>query len=102
MRLLLKSNTFEYDSNLYTQATGVSIGGTFACAYSGVFMGEVEEEGLRRWYGRDDVGQEGSRLRGTGWRVRVRARWTGGHISGMTVWACSEEKGQILTLSWPK
>ena len=66
VRLLLKSNTFEYDSNLYTQATGVSIGGTFACTYSGVFMGEVKEEGLKRWYGRNDVGQGGSRVRGTG------------------------------------
>ena len=48
-RALLECNTFEYDSNLYTQRDGAGIGQPQACSYAGIFMAEVEEEGLRKY-----------------------------------------------------
>ena len=48
-RALLECNTFEYDSKLYTQKDGAGIGQPQACSYAGIFMAEVEEEGLRKY-----------------------------------------------------
>ena len=62
---MLRCNSFEYDGDLYCLATGTSIGAPFACAYSGVAMGKVEEEGLRNWLGR---GGDGVGVKGQGWR----------------------------------
>ena len=71
--VLLKSNTFEYDSGegpkLYTQADGAGIGQANACAYAGIFMAEVEETALFNWGRRG-----GGRMRkGLEWRQGNRA-----------------------------
>ena len=50
---MLRRNIFEYDGELYGQDMGTSIGALFVCAYSGVAMANVEEEGLRKWVERD-------------------------------------------------
>ena len=83
VELMLKSSTFEYDGSLYTQATGTSIGAPYAPSYAGMYVGEVEEEGGRRWEGRDRLGRsrraeskglewkEGDRAE-AGWRHRYR------------------------------
>ena len=46
---LLECNTFEYDGNLFNQKNGAGIGQPQACSYAGIYMSEVEEEGLRRF-----------------------------------------------------
>ena len=50
---LLQCNTFEFDSKLYTQKDGAGIGQPQACSYAGIFMAEVEEEGLRKYKRRE-------------------------------------------------
>ena len=73
-QVLLKSNTFEYDSGegpkLYTQADGAGIGQANACAYAGIFMAEVEEQALFKWRRRGGVR---AREKGSEWRQGNRA-----------------------------
>ena len=73
-QVLLKSNTFEYDSGegpkLYTQADGAGIGQANACAYAGIFMAEVEEKALFNWRRRGGVR---TREKGPEWRQGNRA-----------------------------
>ena len=47
-KLMLNSNTFEYDA-MFCQASGTAIGAHFSCACSGCAMARVEVEGLRKW-----------------------------------------------------
>ena len=78
VELMLKSSTFEYDSTLYTQATGTSIGAPYAPSYAGIYVGHVEEEGARRWEGRDREGRQGrGGVRSLEWQEgdRVDADW---------------------------
>ena len=80
VELMLKSSTFEYDDNLYTQATGTSIGAPYAPAYAGIYVGEVEEEGTRRWEGRDREGRSGRvEAKGLAWQHGDRAEAAWGH-----------------------
>ena len=46
---VLKYNTFDYDDTLYTQEEGSGIGAPASCSYAGIFMEDVEVEGLRRF-----------------------------------------------------
>ena len=78
VELMLKSSTFEYDSTLYTQATGTSIGAPYAPSYAGIYVCSVEEEGARRWEGRDREGRQGrGGVRGLEWQEgdRAEADW---------------------------
>ena len=78
VELMLKSSTFEYDSTLYTQTTGTSIGAPYAPSYAGIYVGHVEEEGARRWEGGDREGRQGrGGVRGLEWQEgdRVDADW---------------------------
>ena len=70
---LLTHNTFEYDGNLYTQKDGAGIGQPQACSYAGIFMAEVEEEGLRNWGRRGGAGGAVARGKGRKWRAGDRA-----------------------------
>jgi len=38
IEFMLRSNTFEYDSELFCQKTGTAIGAPFSCAYAGCSM----------------------------------------------------------------
>ena len=75
IELMLRSSTFEYDGNLYCQTTGCSIGAPFACSYSGVAMGEVEEEAMRRWQNRGGVLRE-----------RKGLKWKQGDVAEVDSW----------------
>ena len=52
--IMLGGNIFVYDGNLYNQKTGTAIGMPFACAYSGIVMGKIKEDGIRKWRGRGE------------------------------------------------
>jgi hypothetical protein len=75
IELMLRSSTFEYDSELYTQTTGCSIGAPFACSYSGVAMAEVEEEGMMKWQNRGGVLRE-----------RKGLQWKQGDVAEVDSW----------------
>ena len=64
IRRMLKGNKFEYDE-LYSQESGTAIGVLFACAYTGVAMGKIEEEGLKHWGERQGGG--GGIIKGHSW-----------------------------------
>lgn len=70
---LLESNTFEYDSQLFTQKDGAGIGQPQACSYAGIYMAEVEEEGLRRYRRRGGAGGSIAAGKGRKWKKRDRA-----------------------------
>ena len=70
---LLECNTFEYDSKLYTQKDGAGIGQPQACSYAGIYMAEVEEEGLRRYKRRGGANWSVAAGKGRGWKKRNRA-----------------------------
>ena len=70
---LLESNTFEYDSNLFTQRDGCGIGQANSCSYSGIYMAEVEEEGLRLFRKRGNAGGSVAAGKGRSWRRKDRA-----------------------------
>ena len=72
-KALLQSNTFEYDGNLFTQKKGTGIGQANACSYSGIYMAEVEEEGLRRYRKRGGAGGAVAAGKGRTWKKRDRA-----------------------------
>ena len=72
-KALLECNTFEYDSNLYTQKDGAGIGQPQACSYAGIYMAEVEEEGLRRYKRRGGANWSVAAGKGRGWKRRDRA-----------------------------
>ena len=72
-KALLECNTFEYDSNLYTQKDGAGIGQPQACSYAGIYMAEVEEEGLRRYKRRGGANWSIAAGKGRGWKRRDRA-----------------------------
>ena len=72
-KALLQCNTFEYDSNLYTQKDGAGIGQPQACSYAGIFMAEVEEKGLREYRRRGGAGGVVAAGKGREWRKRDRA-----------------------------
>ena len=65
IRRMLKGNNFEYDGEMSSQETGTANGAPFACAYSGVVIGRIEEEGIR-W--RERRGCGGGRVRGVEWK----------------------------------
>ena len=67
-KALLQSNTFEYDGNLFTQKKGTGIGQANACSYSGIYMAEVEEEGLRRYRRRGGAGGAVAAGKGRTWK----------------------------------
>ena len=75
IELMLRSSTFEYDGKLYSQTTGCAIGAPFSCSYSGVAMGEVEEEGVRRWENRGGVRRE-----------RKGGEWKKGDVAEVDKW----------------
>ena len=66
IRQMLGGNTFEYDGKIYSQETGTAIGAPFVCAYSGIVMGRIEEEGIRRWLNRRGGGR--GRVKGHKWK----------------------------------
>ena len=70
---LLKCNTFEFDTNLYTQKNGAGIGQPNACSYAGIYMSDVEEEGLRRYRTRGGAGGAIAAGKGRNWKKRDRA-----------------------------
>ena len=99
-QVLLKSNTFEYDSGegpkLYTQADGAGIGQANACAYAGIFMAEVEEKALFNW--RRERGSEDER---EGSRVEAGESGRNGNIlavQGRLHWAFQGNKGRLYGL----
>ena len=65
IKLMLRCSTFEYDAKLFRQSSGCSIGAPYACSYSGTAMGDLEEEGVRRWENRGGVTRE---RKGVAWR----------------------------------
>ena len=67
IELMLRCNSFECDGHLYCQATGTSIGASFACSYSG-FRRKVSETGLT---GRGGLVVKVAGLTGSGWRSRL-------------------------------
>ena len=64
--VMLGGNVFMYDGKLYIQKTGTAIGAPFACAYSGIVMGKIEEDSLKRWRCRKEGG--GGIIRGQEWK----------------------------------
>ena len=72
-KALLECNTFVYDSKLYTQRDGAGIGQPQACSYAGIFMAEVEEQGLRDFRKRGGAGGAVAAGKGLGWKQRDRA-----------------------------
>ena len=49
MSMVLSMNTFVWDSRLYTQQDGTSIGTVAAPTFAGLFMGWLEERMLVDW-----------------------------------------------------
>ena len=72
-KALLETNTFVYDDKLYTQKDGAGIGQPQACSYAGIYMSEVEEEGLRSFRRRGGAGGSTAAGKGRNWRKRDRA-----------------------------
>ena len=71
---LLKHNTFEYDGKLYTQRDGAGIGQPNAGSYAGIYMAEIEEEGLKKWRRRGLAPRaEEPWIKGINWRKGDRA-----------------------------
>ena len=69
---LLECNTFEYNGVLYTQRDGAGICQPQVASYAGIFLGQVEEEGLRRWARRGGAGGAVARGKGRRWRTGDR------------------------------
>jgi hypothetical protein len=78
VELMLKSSTFEYDSALYSQASGTSIGAAYAPTYAGIYVATWRRRAPGGGRARGGASRR-EELKGLAWREGDRAETDWSH-----------------------